>query len=316
MLCQFAIGKFKSFKKESVLDLFAENIREHEKGLITDPYDGEAFLPVLSVYGPDKGGKYEVFEAFDFLSQRVLFPDNKVRSDSPVHLEVLFRVKEREYKYIFDYRQAVISEECLYMRDLVSKKPDILFERMGTEYYLGPGLGSFELQDLNPSLSLLSCLSKSDKSNILNDAAAWFQSIRYVRYDDTLSLSYENPFPILSDSLEKGGLLLPDDRGFQPDSNFFLRIIEMFKDPILNKKGAQLIFTSGDPTIMNSAVFRRDEIWFSAVNKNNESMLYPLVLFKLNKENSVYIDYGKEYTEGRYGADPDFKGFRSKEEDP
>ena len=54
-------------------------------------------------------------------------------------------------------------------------------------------------------------------------------------------------------------------------------IIMMFNDMNINKKKAQLIFTSHDLSTMNSEVFRRDEIWFVAKGNAQNSQLYSLV---------------------------------------
>ena len=74
----------------------------------------------------------------------------------------------------------------------------------------------------------------------------------------------------------------------------------------VNRKGAQLIFTSHDLSTMNSEVFRRDEIWFVAKGNSQNSKLYSLVEFKNSKGESVRKDakFDKQYLEGKYGADP------------
>ena len=60
---------------------------------------------------------------------------------------------------------------------------------------------------------------------------------------------------------------------------------------------------------MNSEVFRRDEIWFVAKGKKQNSNLYSLVEFKTTSGESVRKDakFDKQYLEGRYGADPYLK---------
>ena len=57
---------------------------------------------------------------------------------------------------------------------------------------------------------------------------------------------------------------------------------------------------------MNNEVFRRDEIWFVAKGRSQNSKLYSLVEFKNYKGESVRKDakYDKQYLEGKYGADP------------
>lgn len=53
-------------------------------------------------------------------------------------------------------------------------------------------------------------------------------------------------------------------------------------------------------------LFGRDEIWFVAKGKGQNSGLYSLVEFKNDKGESVRKDakYDKQYLEGKYGADP------------
>lgn len=83
-------------------------------------------------------------------------------------------------------------------------------------------------------------------------------------------------------------------------------IIEMFTGPKSNKHGAQLLLTSHDITTMTPEVYRRDEIWFCAKNPLNASKLYSLISIKKENGQPPRNDehYGKQYLEGRYGADP------------
>ena len=86
-------------------------------------------------------------------------------------------------------------------------------------------------------------------------------------------------------------------------------IIMMFNDMNINKKKAQLIFTSHDLSTMNSEVFRRDEIWFAAKGISQNSKLYSLVEFKNEKGEAVRKDakFDKQYLESKYSADPYLK---------
>ena len=73
-----------------------------------------------------------------------------------------------------------------------------------------------------------------------------------------------------------------------------------------------MLFTSHDLITMNSKVFRRDEIWFSAINGYNESVLYSLADFEEEDETiRSVINYNKQYLEGRYGADPYMKKIKN-----
>ena len=50
-------------------------ISEHEDRVIKDN-DGELFLPVSAIYGPNGGGKSNVLEALHILSLKILRPIN------------------------------------------------------------------------------------------------------------------------------------------------------------------------------------------------------------------------------------------------
>ena len=107
-------------------------------------------------------------------------------------------------------------------------------------------------------------------------------------------------------SLLKGGILVVDELDAKLHPKLLEFIIQLFTNKETNKKGAQLILTSHDVSTMNSDVFRRDEIWFCALNPDNVSMLYSLYSFKKEDGTKTRKDesYGKRYLEGKYGADP------------
>ena len=66
------------------------------------------------------------------------------------------------------------------------------------------------------------------------------------------------------------------------------------------------MFTSHDLTTMNNKVFRRDEIWFAALNESRSSEIYSLYDFRTDNDSHINstASYSKQYLEGRYGADP------------
>ncbi len=112
--------------------------------------------------------------------------------------------------------------------------------------------------------------------------------------------------PFIADSLLSGTTLVIDELDAKIHPVLLRHLIMMFNDMSINKKKAQLIFTSHDLSTMNSEVFRRDEIWFVAKGNAQNSKLYSLVEFKNEKGESVRKDakFDKQYLEGKYGADP------------
>lgn len=115
--------------------------------------------------------------------------------------------------------------------------------------------------------------------------------------------------PILLSGIEKNSLFLIDELDAKLHPLLLRKIIELFTDREINSGTAQLLFTSHDLTTMSNDVLRRDEIWFSAINGYDESVLYSLVDFRKEGGNKPRNDenYSKQYMEGRYGADPYFK---------
>ncbi len=115
--------------------------------------------------------------------------------------------------------------------------------------------------------------------------------------------------PVLLMALREGRLVIIDELDAKLHPKLLRYVISMFKNPALNKNGAQLIFTSHDVTTMRNTVFRRDEIWFAAENDKHESEIYSL--YEIRREDNERINntaaYDKQYLEGRYGADPYLK---------
>lgn len=112
--------------------------------------------------------------------------------------------------------------------------------------------------------------------------------------------------PKLISSLNYGSLTLIDEMDAKLHPKLIEYIIEMYKSPKINKKGAQLIMTSHDLTTMTSDIYRRDEILFASKNVENVSELYSL--YEIRDVNGERIraktPFNKQYAEGKYGADP------------
>lgn len=79
-------------------------------------------------------------------------------------------------------------------------------------------------------------------------------------------------------------------------------LLGMFFNPETNPKGAQLIFTTHNATLLNSNLLRRDQIWFTEKRRGGDSFLYPLTDYKPRADESLE----KGYLAGRYGGVPVF----------
>jgi len=105
--------------------------------------------------------------------------------------------------------------------------------------------------------------------------------------------------PVL-DILNKGMVLVVDELDSSLHPLLVRRLVELFQNPAVNKKGAQLIFTTHDTSLLDPELFRRDQIWFVEKDRDQASKLYPLSDFSPRKNEALE----RGYLMGRYGALP------------
>ena len=111
--------------------------------------------------------------------------------------------------------------------------------------------------------------------------------------------------PIL-DILDKGLTLCIDELDSSLHPLLVRRLVELFHNPSLNVKGAQLIFSTHDTSLLDSEIFRRDQIWFVEKDSEQASKLYPLSDFSPRKNEALE----RGYLMGRYGGLPFFSEWR------
>ena len=112
--------------------------------------------------------------------------------------------------------------------------------------------------------------------------------------------------PVLLIALKQGRVVVVDELDAKLHPKLLRYVIMLFKNPAVNKHGAQLLFTSHDMSTMKNTVFRRDEIWFVSEDEQHQSNIYSLSDIRQTDNTGVKntAAYAKQYLEGRYGADP------------
>lgn len=211
MLCQFTVKNYKSIKDEVTFDMQAAAISEHEDRIIKDK-DGELFLPISAIYGPNGGGKSNVLEALHTLVSKVLRPlcatcdksecEMKARKipiepfafsddmrNGATEFTVFFRTVTAEYRYLLHVKQDIVIYESLDRVKLETKRQSALFSRDLNEIVLKGDFGKFKIsEDLSETLPLISYLGITYKRNkVVNDVLGWFE-------DSIDFLNYGNPF--------------------------------------------------------------------------------------------------------------------------
>ncbi len=215
MLCQFAFKNFKSFKNEAFLDFYAENISEMKETLIKGKNNDE-FLPVVSLYGPNGGGKSTVLEALAYLRNFVLYnlrafnPSSigkagllalnikniskdifyKFDADSsnrPTEFNILFQTEKNEFKYEIALMDGQISVENLYCRPLCTENVKMIFERSDSEILTCDEISGFPLDKVSVTMPLLSYLGILYDLEDVDDAFKWFIKTFVLDYDEPAS---------------------------------------------------------------------------------------------------------------------------------
>lgn len=105
--------------------------------------------------------------------------------------------------------------------------------------------------------------------------------------------------PILG-VLQRGDLAIVDELESSLHPLLVRRLLELFHDPKVNTKGAQLVFTTHNTQLLDQSTFRRDQIWLVEKDTSEATRLVPLSDFQIRKDLSLE----KAYLDGRFGAIP------------
>lgn len=113
-------------------------------------------------------------------------------------------------------------------------------------------------------------------------------------------------YPDLMEVMNKGAVYFVDELNARLHPLLVRNIILTFLNPEINKKHAQLVFTTHDTWHLSNQLLRRDEIWFVEKDNNGISSLYSLADFVNDDGNHIRKDesYERNYLLGKYGAIP------------
>lgn len=268
MLCQFAVKNYKSIREEMTFDMQAAAIMEHRDRIIKTE-DGESFLPVSVIYGPNGGGKSNVLEALHTLDAKVLRPlcatcdktecEYKARKipvepfafseetrKKPTEFEVFFMTDIAEYRYILHVKQDAVVYESLDRIKLDTGRRSALFVRNGNEVELKGVFGKIKIsEEISETLPLLSYLGITYKKNeVISDVIEWFEeSIDFLNYGNprqelrTAIAKTDEVKKLVLDMIREMDLDIEDFRIEEKEENY----IEVYTKHTVNGYSTELI---------------------------------------------------------------------------
>ena len=106
-------------------------------------------------------------------------------------------------------------------------------------------------------------------------------------------------------ALREGSTLVVDELDAKLHPNLVEKIVLMFQDKQINKRGAQLIFTTHNTNLLSAKLLRRDQVWITEKDKFGATKLYSIADYKAEKgkaRNTEAIE--QNYIDGKYGGIP------------
>lgn len=105
----------------------------------------------------------------------------------------------------------------------------------------------------------------------------------------------------LLDALDKGAFVVVDELDASMHPLLTRRLLELFHSAEANSKGAQLLFTTHDSSLLDQDLFRRDQIWL-AEKCDGASTFFSLADIRPPIRNTE--SFLRNYLTGRYGGTP------------
>jgi hypothetical protein len=105
-------------------------------------------------------------------------------------------------------------------------------------------------------------------------------------------------------ALDEGAVLLVDELDSSLHPRFAAEVVRLFHDPLVNTRGAQLVFTSHDPSLLSTPsggrLLEPGQVWLTEKDKAGGTELYPLTAAEPGERE----DLTASYLAGAFGAVP------------
>jgi uncharacterized protein len=102
------------------------------------------------------------------------------------------------------------------------------------------------------------------------------------------------------DILESGKTVFIDEIETSLHPLLIRELLKLLFSAENNPKGAQVVFTTHNPILLDTTLMRRDQIWFTEKSSTGATHLYPLTDYQPRRDEALV----KGYLSGRYGGIP------------
>lgn len=194
------------------------------------------------------------------------------------------------FPYITDYRRSSMTH--LFARRL-AEEPDSLFTRRFNALIcaLDTGISAIRVEEKDWDDASLPESMPAEEKDKIKEAYKYKVMARHPMWRGDTQVGYTmfdfNDESIgtrrllvvaglILEALENGYTLVLDEFENNLHTHVGAYLIDLFKKPHINTKGAQLILATHDVTLLSNDRFRRDQIWMVEKDANGASVLYPV----------------------------------------
>lgn len=319
MLISFSVENWMSFRDKTTLCMLASEESKHIATVPSIENHEINILPIAIIYGGNASGKTNLFKALNFVKKMVVVgtsPDDyigvepfrldKVTESNPVRFKLEVLVNEILYELCFSFNHKCVVEETLFESKEKNHKV-LLYTRNSDVIKLEKA--SYSEDD---EQSFLEYVKKGTRDNQLFITNTIFQNSQRFRpiYDwlknDLILIGSNRVIDIAQEfcHLEKkdsNKVYFIDEFDRSLHHLLTRNLIQSYLKSCTRESRSQLIVNSHDLLMLDTNLFRSDEIWFSERDNNGVSRLASLIEYK---EISSSKNLMQRYLQGRFGGVP------------
>jgi predicted ATP-dependent endonuclease of OLD family len=294
------------FPNNKSVNLFTRNV----------PEDNNSNTHIGQLGSSLKGGVVEVLYNQPVLSKFGDDTPNQIITDVYIYLSKIEVINACSTRKITSLKNE--TSENLSVDTKLNRKMNELLKFADT------GLNGVKITELSPDeLRLPDNMSESVKWQIFLDYK-YNISILHNDFKENQLVQVDRPLPYEEESngtktiyalggklmqiLNEGGVIFVDELETSLHPFLSKLLVSMFQNQRINKKNAQLIFTTHDTNLLDRTIFRKDQIWFTEKNKFGATELYSLQDFNDVREDTPF---DKWYLAGKFGGIPNIQSIES-----